>query len=125
MPRGEARVEQQIREEHRKEDARREEENRRKREEYQYRCEVYRKKYSPPKFIDANLDEGPRPEIYPVIIAQHKGLVHVLRWATWAGAYAVTSTHREQYVHPDSIRFWMPMPEAIDPPEGYYTREGE
>ena len=123
MPRGEAWVERQIREEYAEEDAKREEEARRKRAEYEYQCEEYRHKNPAPEFYDAQNGDGPRPEIYPVIIAQVGGLVHVLRWTGWAGAYAVTSIARERYVHPDTIRFWLPMPQPVDPPEDFYGKD--
>lgn len=117
----ETRVEYEIRHEHAEDDARIAAENCAKAEAYQRAKEEYRAKYSPPAFIDAEAAEGPRPEVYPVILAQLGGLVHVLRWAPWAGAYAVSSTHRERYVTVDSVRFWLPMPEPVDMPEGLYS----
>ena len=123
MTRGELLIEKQIREECLEEDAKREEEARLKKEIYAAQCDFYRRRYPRPQFYDAEEGEGPRPEIYPRILAQVKGLVHVLRWAGWAGAYAVTSTHREQYVTVESIRFWLPLPKEVDPPEDFYGKE--
>lgn len=124
MSHGEMAVERQIMKQYAEEDARVEEANRQKAKAYQAEKEEYRLRYPAPILFDAKAtEESPRPEVYPRIIAQLGGLIHVLRWAGWAGAYAVTDTPRERYVHPDTIRFWLPMPEAIDPPEGFYGTE--
>lgn len=117
----ELQIEYEIQKSYEELDKRLENEAKVKAEAYQLRNELYKATYPAPAFYDTfKSEEGARPEIYPMILAQIGGLVRVLRWTPWAGAYAIVGIRREQYVHPNQIRFWLPMPEPVEPPPGFY-----
>lgn len=89
-------------------------------EERRKQIEAYKERTVPPPLYDATIDGYEvRPYVHPRILAQVNGLVQVLRWNPILARYLYGD--RSQYgVHPDDIRFWLPFPEGVNPPEGFY-----
>ncbi len=110
----ERRIDLEIAREQTEEDLKREAEMTARKHEYLKEKLAYKEQTQPDALFDATVEGYEvRPDVWPKILVQVSGMIRLATWSGYLGVYLYGQRNSEHIGIP-SIRFWYPVPEAIE-----------